>query len=65
MKPEELLHPMILQAVKRYISYRWDNGIIQDLVRFRFNVRLSAKCLKAIRNDESCTEYCRSHCVLK
>ena len=65
MKPEETLHPMIMQSIRRYISYGWNNALIQDLIRFRFNVKLSARCLQVIRTDSACTAYCQSHCTLK
>lgn len=65
MTPEEMLHPMIMQSIRRYISYGWNNALIQDLIRFRFGVRLSGKCLQAIRSGTPCTEYCQSYCVLK
>lgn len=65
MSPEEKLHPRIQQAVARYISYGWGNAIIQDLVRFRFNVKLSARCLNTLRCGGECTPHCQSVCNLK
>lgn len=59
------VHPVIEQAVQRYIGYGWGNAIILDLIRFRFNVRLSSRCVNNLRNDSPCTKQCRENCWLK
>ena len=65
MTPDERLHPKILQAVQRYISYHWDNTLIQSLIRYRFNVKLTTKCLQTIRAGAECSKHCQSICSLK
>ena len=59
------MHPLVFQSVRRYIGYGWGNALIQDLLRFRFNVRISGRCLKTIREDASCSEHCRSVCPFR
>lgn len=65
MTPEERLHPKIQQAIQRYISYGWGNTMIQNLIRYRFQVKLSTKCLKTIRAQGACSKHCQSICSLK
>lgn len=65
MKPEERMHPLVQQALRRYISYGWQNALILNLIRYRFNVRLSTQCLETFREGKSCTAYCESHCPWK
>lgn len=65
MSPEERLHPQIQQAIFRYIGYGWENTLIQNLVRYRFNVKLSSKCLNTLRTGGECTKHCLSVCSLK
>lgn len=65
MSPDERLHPQIQQAIRRYIGYGWGNAIIQDLVRFRFNLRLSSKCLNTFREGGECTAHCQQNCSLR
>ena len=49
MKPEENLHPLVYQSLLRYIGYGWNNALIQSLVRYRFNVKISQRCLNTFR----------------
>lgn len=62
MKPDERIHPLIYQSIVRYFSYGWGNAIIQDLLRFRFNVKISSRCLNTLRSDGDCTAHCQSLC---
>lgn len=62
MRPEENIHPLIYQSLQRYISYGWGNALIQSLLRFRFNVKISRRCLKTLREGGSCSAQCQSLC---
>lgn len=62
MKPEENLHPLVYQSLLRYIGYGWGNALIQSLIRYRFNVKISQRCLNTFRNGENCTAQCQMHC---
>ncbi len=65
MLPEERIHPLILQTVLRYQSYRWGTAMIQSLIRRRFGVRIGSRCIETIRNGASCTERCLESCPFK
>lgn len=62
MKPEEQMHPLVYQSLVRYIGYGWGDAIIQSLIRYRFNVKISHRCLKTFRCGEDCTAHCLSVC---
>ena len=65
MKPEENMHPLIYQSLLRYIGYGWGNALIQSLIRYRFNVRLSQRCLNTFRQNGVCTPHCQSSCPFR
>ena len=65
MKPEEVMHPLIYQSLRRYIAYGWGNALIQSLIRYRFNVRISQRCLKTFREDGCCSAQCQSLCPFR
>ncbi len=65
MKPEQRMHPLVYQSVKRYLGYRWGNAIIQDLLRFRFGLKISVRCLKTIREDGACSIQSQSLCPFR
>ena len=65
MKPEDVLHPLVTQSVRRYLSYRWGDAIIQGLIRYRLNVKLSVRCIDAMRSDAACGARCQSRCPFK
>ena len=65
MKPEENMHPLIYQSLVRYVGYGWGNTLIQSLIRFRFNVRISQRCLKTFREGGSCSVHCQSLCPFR
>lgn len=65
MKPDEIIHPLVFQSLQRYLSYGWGNAIIQDLIRFRFNVKMNSRCLKTLRENGDCTPHCQSVCPFK
>ncbi len=65
MKPEENMHPLIYQSLLRYIGYGWGNALIQSLIRYRFNVRLSQRCLNTFRQNGNCSVRCQSQCPFR
>lgn len=62
MSPEERMHPLVYQTLLRYFSYHWGNALIQSLIRYRFGIRLSVRCLDALRNGERCGARCMDNC---
>ncbi len=62
MLPEERVHPLIIRSVLRYLSYHWGTAMIQNLIRCRFGVRISSRCIRTIQSGASCTEHCLSDC---
>ncbi|MCR5664625.1 MAG: hypothetical protein K6G17_07090 [Oscillospiraceae bacterium] len=65
MKPDERMDPFVMMTVRRYLSYHWKNAVIKDLIRFRFSLKLSEKCLNTIRQYGDCTRSCLENCCLK
>ena len=65
MTPLQTLPPVIMQSLRRYLSYRWGNSIILDLIKRRHGVKLSHKCIDNLRFGRDCTPYCMERCVLK
>ncbi|MBR0355258.1 MAG: hypothetical protein IJK35_07785 [Oscillospiraceae bacterium] len=63
--PEERMHPLVWQTILRYLSYGWGTAIIQDLIRFRFGVKISLRCLNTIRRGGTCTGHCLETCPWK
>ncbi|MBQ5978202.1 MAG: hypothetical protein IJL51_08730 [Oscillospiraceae bacterium] len=62
MKPEENLHPLVYQSLLRYLGYGWNNALIQSLLRYRFNVKISQRCLNTFRKGGNCSTQCQSLC---
>ena len=65
MKPEENMHPLIYQSLLRYIGYGWGNALIQSLIRYRFNVKLSQRCLNTFRCNGDCSARCLESCPMR
>ncbi len=63
--PLEQLPPVVTASLRRYLSYRWGNAIILDLIKRRHGVKLSHKCVDNLRRGTPCTERCAERCVLK
>ena len=61
--PEERMHPLVYQTILRSLGYGWGTAIIQDLIRFRFDVKISLHCLNTIRARGRCTRRCLESCV--
>lgn len=65
MKPDEVIHPLIYQSLNRYLSYHWGDALIQSLIRCRFNVKMSVRCLRTLREDKNCTASCFERCPFR
>ena len=65
MKPDEVLHPLVYQSLLRYVGYGWGNALIQSLLRYRFNVKISQRCLNTFRSGGDCTAQCQSLCPFR
>lgn len=55
----------IESSVRRYLSYNWGNSMIISLVRRRFGVRITSRCVETLRKGTFCTPKCREHCVFR
>lgn len=65
MKPEERMHPLVYQSLVRYLGYRWGDALIQSLIRYRFGLRISHRCLEAFRKGDDCTPRCMESCPFR
>lgn len=65
MRPEERMHPLVYQTLIRYFSYRWGNALIQSLIRYRFGLRLSVRCLETFQKGEDCNVRCQENCPFR
>lgn len=65
MKPEELMHPLVAESIRRYQLYGWGPALIQQLLRRRFNVKVGQRCLQSFREGKDCTPRCLENCPFK
>lgn len=63
--PLDMLPPVVMQSLRRYLSYHWGTSLILDLIKRRHGVKLSHRCVENLRRGTPCTARCQEHCVLK
>ncbi len=63
--PRDHLPVYVQYDIARYQSYGWNPRLILDIIYRRHAYRLSANCLKALKNQTECPHKCTSHCWIK
>ena len=53
--PLELLPPVIMQSLRRYLGYHWGDSLILSLIHRRHGVKLSHTCVDNLRSGRRCT----------
>lgn len=62
MKPDEVIHPLVAQTIRRYHSYGWNSARIMSMIRAAFGIKMSKACLERLIRERDCGRSCRSVC---
>lgn len=65
MGPRDMLPVYIQFDIERYLSYGWKLPLITELIYRRHGYRLTAACVRALREGTDCPGKCSEHCWIK
>lgn len=52
----------VVETIKKGVSYHWKDSIIVNLVKRKYGVKVTSRCVRHFRNDVPCPAACREKC---